>query len=49
MEEHGGPLVEGVIDLPDRLPGPGTDNLAAPGGFEPSFTLPGISAPGAGE
>ncbi|TMV05616.1 ferredoxin-type protein NapG [Ruegeria sediminis] len=33
----GAPVVEGIIDLPDRLPGPGTDNLAAPGGFEPSF------------
>ena len=49
MEEHGGPLVEGIIDLPDRLPGPGTDALAAPGGFEPSFRLPGAPVPGAGE
>ena len=41
QDAKGAPVVEGVIDLPDRLPGPGTDNLAAPGGFEPSFTLPG--------
>ncbi|MCB1341975.1 MAG: ferredoxin-type protein NapG [Pseudooceanicola sp.] len=41
MQENGGPLVDGIIDLPDRLPGPGTDNLAAPGGFEPTFKLPG--------
>ena len=41
MEKKGAPVVEGVIDLPDRLPGPGTDNLAAPGGFEPTFKLPG--------
>lgn len=37
----GAPLVEGVIDLPDRLPGPGTDNLVTPGGFEPAYKLPG--------
>jgi len=43
MEKKGTPVVEGVIDLPDRLPGPGTDNLAAPGGFEPAFKLPGAS------
>ncbi len=42
-ERNGGALVEGVIDLPDRLPGPGTDNLAAPGGFEPGYSLPGAS------
>lgn len=46
MEAKGGPVVEGIIDLPDRLPGTGTDNLAAPGGyeaggFEPAFKLPG--------
>lgn len=41
MEENGAPLIDGIIDLPDRLPGPGTDNLSAPGGFEPSFKLPG--------
>ncbi|GAB4289883.1 MAG: ferredoxin-type protein NapG [Roseovarius sp.] len=43
-DARGGPLVEGIIDLPDRLPGPGTDNLAAPGGYEdfaPAFRLPG--------
>lgn len=40
MDENGAPLVDGLIDLPDRLPGPGTDNLAAPGGFEPAFKLP---------
>ncbi len=39
----GGPVVEGVIDLPDRLPGPGTDNLTNPGGFEPAFKLPEVS------
>ncbi|MCE8545053.1 ferredoxin-type protein NapG [Ruegeria pomeroyi] len=42
-DAKGAPLVEGIIDLPDRLPGPGTDNLAAPGGFEPAFKLPGAS------
>ncbi len=42
-EKAGGPLVEGLTDLPDRLPGPGTDNLAAPGGFEPGYKLPGAS------
>ncbi|WP_108859621.1 ferredoxin-type protein NapG [Ruegeria sp. Alg231-54] len=41
-EAKGGPLVEGIIDLPDRLPGPGTDNLAAPGGFAPTYDLPGV-------
>ncbi|WP_319826424.1 ferredoxin-type protein NapG [Thalassovita sp.] len=41
--EENNPLVDELIDLPDRLPGPGTDNLSAPGGyeFEPSFKLPG--------
>ncbi|MBZ0128841.1 MAG: ferredoxin-type protein NapG [Rhodobacteraceae bacterium] len=34
------PLVDELIDLPDRLPGPGTDNLVTPGGFEPAFKLP---------
>lgn len=37
-------IVDELIDLPDRLPGPGTDNLAAPGGyveeFKPAFQLP---------
>ncbi|WP_111431346.1 ferredoxin-type protein NapG [Rhodobacteraceae bacterium DSL-40] len=42
-EAHGAPLVEDLIDLPDRLPGPGTDNLATPGGFDPAFKLPGAS------
>jgi ferredoxin-type protein NapG len=42
-EAKGGQVVEGIIDLPDRLPGPGTDNLAAPGGFEPAFRLPGAT------
>ncbi|NDR58391.1 ferredoxin-type protein NapG [Aliiruegeria sabulilitoris] len=32
-DAKGAPVVEGIIDLPDRLPGPGTDNLAAPGGY----------------
>jgi ferredoxin-type protein NapG len=36
-DAKGAPVVEGIIDLPDRLPGPGTDNLAAPGGFEPGL------------
>ena len=40
QDSNGAPLVDGLIDLPDRLPGPGIDNLAAPGGFEPAFTLP---------
>lgn len=39
-DRKGSAVVEGIIDLPDRLPGPGTDNLANPGGFEPVFTLP---------
>lgn len=42
-DANDGPLVDGLIDLPDRLPGPGTDNLAAPGGFEPTFKLPGAA------
>ena len=49
MQEKGAPVVEGIVDLPDRLPGPGTDNLATPGGFAlegtgdfaPAFKLPG--------
>lgn len=52
-------IVDDIIDLPDRLPGPGTDNLAAPGGYLPGgeplpdpsmeggFT-PGFSLPGTG-
>jgi ferredoxin-type protein NapG len=40
-EAKGAPLVDGLIDLPDRLPGPGTDNLATPGGYAPSYDLPG--------
>ncbi len=40
MQDNGAPLVEGVIDLPDRLPGTGTDNLANPGGYVPSFSVP---------
>ncbi len=43
QDAKGAPVVEGIIDLPDRLPGPGTDNLAAPGGFEPTYKLPGVS------
>ncbi|WP_338547875.1 ferredoxin-type protein NapG [Roseovarius phycicola] len=42
-EANDGPLVDGIIDLPDRLPGPGTDNLATPGGFEPTYKLPGAT------
>ena len=42
-ENAGGALIDGIIDLPDRLPGPGTDNLVSPGGFEPTFKLPGAS------
>ncbi|MBT2130645.1 ferredoxin-type protein NapG [Aliiroseovarius lamellibrachiae] len=34
--EDRNPLVDELIDLPDRLPGPGTDNLVAPGGYLPS-------------
>lgn len=45
-EAKGAPVVEGIIDLPDRLPGPGTDNLVAPGGFEPTIKLPGTGAGG---
>ncbi len=33
--EDRNPLVDELIDLPDRLPGPGTDNLVAPGGYLP--------------
>ncbi|MCA0870499.1 ferredoxin-type protein NapG [Seohaeicola saemankumensis] len=33
--EDRNPLVDELIDLPDRLPGPGTDNLVAPGGYTP--------------
>lgn len=40
--EENEPLVNELIDLPDRLPGPGTDNLLSPGGFEPAFQLPGV-------
>ncbi len=40
-DAHGGSLVGDLIELPDRLPGPGTDNLSAPGGFAPNFNLPG--------
>ena len=42
--EENNPLTDQLIDLPDRLPGPGTDNLVAPGGFGPSFKLPGTGA-----
>lgn len=35
-EKAGGPLVEGVIDLPDRMPDPSME-----GGFTPTFKLPG--------
>jgi len=42
--EENQPIVDELIDLPDRLPGPGTDNLRAPGGyveeFKPTFKLP---------
>ena len=41
-DANDGPLIEGLIDLPDRLPGPGTDNLVTPGGFESSYSLPGV-------
>ena len=52
-------IIDELIDLPDRLPGPGTDNLAAPGGFtggadgfpdpsmEGGFT-PSVTLPGTG-
>ena len=33
--EDRNPLVDELIDLPDRLPGPGTDNLVTPGGYAP--------------
>lgn len=40
-ERKGGPVVEGIIDLPDRLPElPGAAS-EAPGAFEPTFKLPG--------
>lgn len=55
--EENNPLVDDLIDLPDRLPGPGTDNLVAPGGYLPEglpdpnmdggFT-PSFSLPGTG-
>ncbi|SFK48907.1 ferredoxin-type protein NapG [Shimia haliotis] len=50
--EENNPLVDELIDLPDRLPGTGTDNLAAPGGFEaegafqPTMKLPTAGADG---
>ena len=50
QDRNGAPLMDEMIDLPDRLPGPGTDNLAAPGGFtkeetfKPAFQLPGAGA-----
>ena len=34
--EENNPLVDDLIDLPDRLPGPGTDNLVTPGGYAPN-------------
>ncbi len=49
-------LVDEIIDLPDRLPGEGTDNLVAPGGYldglpdpsmEGGFT-PSVTLPGTG-
>jgi ferredoxin-type protein NapG len=40
-DENREAIIDELIDLPDRLPGTGTDNLAAPGGFEPVFKLPG--------
>ncbi|SFL76392.1 ferredoxin-type protein NapG [Shimia aestuarii] len=55
--EENNPLVDELIDLPDRLPGPGTDNLVAPGGFtgdaipDPSMEggfKPSFSLPGTG-
>ena len=49
MQDKGGPIVEGIVDLPDRLPGPGTDNLATPGGFAPEGTgdfAPAFKLPG---
>ena len=36
--EDPNPMVDDIIDLPDRLPGPGTDNLVAPGGYTPDAT-----------
>jgi ferredoxin-type protein NapG len=43
-------IVDEIIDLPDRLPGAGTDNLSAPGGFEPIFKLPeGATTGGVGQ
>lgn len=43
-------IVDEIIDLPDRLPGAGTDNLSAPGGFEPTFKLPkGTTTGGVGQ
>ncbi len=44
--ENRDPLVDELIDLPDRLPGPGVDNLTAPGGFEPTFSLPATQGAG---
>ncbi|WP_420410992.1 ferredoxin-type protein NapG [Roseibium sp.] len=39
-ERKGAPLVEGIIDLPDRMPEP----LSGPAGeFKPAFKLPGVS------
>lgn len=40
QDANGAPFLDDLVDLPDRLPGPGTDNLEAPGGFVPGFSLP---------
>lgn len=40
-ERKGAPLVEGIIDLPDRMPAPAGAAPDAAGGFEPAFKLPG--------
>ncbi|WP_269581507.1 ferredoxin-type protein NapG [Roseibium sp. Sym1] len=42
-ERKGAPLVEGIIDLPDRMPAPAGSAPDAAGGFEPAFKLPGGS------
>ncbi len=40
-ELKGAPVVEGIIDLPDRMPTAPMGDLPAAGAFEPAFKLPG--------
>lgn len=42
-ERKGAPLVDGIIDLPDRMPDGLPSVSSDPGAFEPAFKLPGSS------